>query len=137
MFNNQTNRIRRILTLGDLAIYLLTTFIVSIFVGSLSMHSIRSIVETFLPFALVWMVVAPFAGLFRATIALDRRQLWRVGAVALFCTPVSAWLGVVWIGIAFSTDFTIVLTLIALSGMVAWRYALIRWGQHGLLKENS
>jgi uncharacterized membrane protein YfcA len=118
--------IRRVLTIGDLLSYLLAAFFTLLVTQDSSLISIRLVVESFLPFALVWMVVAPFAGLFRGTIALDLGQLWFVGILVLISTPIGAWLGNVWPGRSYEFTFVLVLTLIAAIVILSWRFAYIR-----------
>jgi len=90
--------------------------------------ALRTVVEMYLPFALVWMVVAPFAGLFRVSIALQPRQLWLVAMLTIIGTPLGAWLVEVWIGTSIEPVFVIVLTILATLIIVGWRYAFILLG---------
>lgn len=130
VFSDQT-KIRRILRIGDLMSYFISTLAVALLLPVGTPLDFLSVVEMFLPFALVWMVVAPFAGLFRASIALQPRQLWLVAALTVIGTPLGAWLGETWIGISLGPVFIIALTILATLVIVGWRYVFISLGKNG------
>jgi predicted membrane protein len=96
--------------------------------GVNSFGELRNLVEAFLPFILIWLVVAPFVGLFRPTIAFEIDQLWRVGALVPICVLVAYWLGSLWNEQPLTTVFAIAMTLISTPLLVGLRYLVIRLG---------
>jgi hypothetical protein len=125
VFNDQA-KIRRVLRVGDLLGYFISTLAATLIVPIGSTFSLRSVLETFLLFALIWMVVAPFAGLFRANIALNYQQLWLVAVLTIVATPLGAWLSEVWVGQEFGLVYVLVTTAFATIVLVGWRFVLIR-----------
>jgi hypothetical protein len=127
VYYDQT-KIRRVLRIGDLVSYFLSTLAARLVLPSGTPFSILSVVEEYLLFALIWMVIAPFGGLFRAGIALDRGQLWLVAVLTLIATPLGAWFGELWIGKELELEFVLLVTVIATIILTGWRYAFIRIG---------
>jgi hypothetical protein len=129
VFSDQT-KIRRILRIGDLLSYFISTLAVASLLPAGTPFDFLSVVEMFLPFALVWMVIAPFAGLFRASIALQPGQLWLVAALTVIGTPLGAWIGEAWVGISFRPMYIVALTALATLIIVGWRFVFIRLGMN-------
>jgi hypothetical protein len=136
VFSDQ-NKLRRFLRIGDLLGYFISTLAAALLLPAETPFDFRTVVEMFLPFALVWMVIAPFAGLFRASIALQPRQLWFVAALTVIATPLGAWLGDVWSGISVGPTYIIALTILATLIIVGWRFVFIRLGQDGQDRSDS
>ena len=123
------HRMRRILTASDMMGFLLAVLLARLITAGVnSFGELRNLVEAFLPFILIWLVVAPFVGLFRPTIALEIDQLWRVGALVPICVLVAYWLGSLWNEQPLTTVFAIAMTLISTPLLVGLRYLVIRLG---------
>jgi hypothetical protein len=119
---------RRVLRIGDLCSYFLSTLVASLILPIGGSFSLSSVVETFLLFALIWLVAAPFLGLYRAAIATNAQRLWVAGALALVATPLGAWLGEIWLGYELQMDFVLLVTILAAVILVSWRFAFIKLG---------
>ncbi len=81
--------------------------------------------STFLPFFLVWALIASALSMYRPDNARQWRQLWRVPVAAALCALPAAWLRSVWLGTPLVPIFALVMGAVLIVGMLISRSLMI------------
>ena len=79
------------LALGDILVIAMVTLLGFARHGNLFTSGLRPL-TTFVPYCLVWLLIAPFIGAYQPAKATDVRQLWRPALAALVAAPFAAML---------------------------------------------
>ncbi len=119
-------RRRLTLALGDASMVLLVTLIGFASHQELDPAAAGRMLATWLPFTASWCVIASLLGLYRLGTAGGLRDVWRVGAAALFASALGAWLRSLWLHSGLVPIFVLVMTGVTTLAMSAWR-SLFAW----------
>jgi hypothetical protein len=115
-----------VLIFGDFLTLAVVTIVGFATHGETGFSFIPRMATTFFPLVAGWSLIAPWLGLFKEQIIMDRRQLWRPVLGMMLAAPMTAILRAALLNTAALPLFTLILGLVSSLGLVIWR-ALYRW----------
>ncbi len=115
------DRNRLILTLGDLLVLLLVTWIG--FASHGEAQAFGRMPSTFIPLVVAWAASAVPFGLYRLSALRRWQSLGKVLWAALLAAPLAAWLRAIWLGTAVLPVFVAVLGAFTALFLLVWRAA--------------
>jgi hypothetical protein len=121
---------RYILILGDFLAIGVITIIGFASHGETGPSYLPRMASAFFPVSVMWLLIAPWFGLFQNVIVNDARQLWRPLLVMIFAGPLAAFLRGFILATPVIPIFAVVLTITSALGLIVWRavYYLINRG---------
>ena len=124
MSEHASRKMPWVVVLGDVLTYFVVTLIGFSSHDTLALGALARILATFIPFTAGWFLIAPWLGIFQASIIKDRTHLPRVLLAALLAAPIGAFLRGLWLGSPILPVFVLVMAGVSGLGMMIWRSIL-------------
>jgi len=115
------NKYLPILISGDILTIFIITLVGFATHGPLNFDLLPRMMTTFLPMLAGWFLVAPWLGLFSASITANPRQLWRPIYAMLLAAPLTGILRAGMLNGVALPLFVLILGASAALGMLVWR----------------
>jgi hypothetical protein len=126
------------LIVGDIIALAIITVIGFASHGETAVSVLPRMSTTFIPLIVAWFLIAPWLGLFNATVTSESKQLWRPPLAMLLAAPMTAILRATLLNAVALPLFTLILGASAALGMLVWRglYFLLNRKTREERKEN-